>query len=117
MLFFGLPLTLLLSIAIGLPVWKHAESRPLRSRRDALKIGAAVGASMGVFFLVLNLIIGLQTYLDPNSSSEDWTYGYQVTRDGLPTVLGWLFELLNLLYFALAGAVGGLAARWTAMVR
>ncbi|CAN7426836.1 hypothetical protein LJR231_002763 [Phyllobacterium sp. LjRoot231] len=114
---FGFPLSLILSVAVGLPVWEHAESRPLRSSRDAVRLGASVGATIGLLSLTFNLIIGLAVYLDPNSSSDSWRWGYQVTKDGLPTLFGWLFELLNVLYFALAGAAGGVAARWTALPR
>lgn len=116
-LFFGCPLALLFSFAIGLPVWKHAESKPLRSRGDALRIGAAVGAAIGFLLLLANFVSGLLTYLNPNASYDGWTYGYQVTRDGLPTLIGWLFELLNVVYFSLAGAVGGLVARWVGLPR
>lgn len=116
-LFFGLPIALFLSVAIGLPVWKRAESRPLRSRRDALKIGAAVGAGIGLLFAALGFLSGLQTYLDPHASFDSHTFGYQVTRDGLPTLLGWVFEALTMLYFTLAGAIGGLVARWVVLSR
>ncbi len=93
-----------------------AESRPLRSSRDAVALRAIVGATIGdCSFLTLKLIMGLAVYLNPNSSSGSWRWGYQVTKDGLPTLFGWLFELLNLLYFTLAGLAGGLAARWAAL--
>ena len=114
---FGFPLSLILSVAVGLPVWEHAETRPLRSRRDAVRLGAGVGVAIGLLSLTIKLFIGLGVYLDPNSSSQSWSWGYQVTNDGLPTLFGWLFELLNVLYFAFAGAVGGVAARWTALPR
>jgi len=116
-LFFGLPIAVALSIAVGLPVWKRAEARPLRSARNALLLGAAVGALIGLILAALNIALGLETYLNENYEYNSWTYGYQVTRDGLPTLLGWLFEILTLLYFAIAGAVGGLVARWVALPR
>lgn len=116
-LIFGLPISLIMSLAIGLPLWKRAESRPLRTRRDALRLGALVGGLIGVAFLLLNILLGLQTYLSDSSSYDSWSHGYQTIHDGLPTPIGWVFEILNLLYFALAGAVGGLVARWVAFPR
>ena len=112
---FGFPLALILSVAVGLPVWEHAKSRLLRSRRDAVRLDAGVGTAIGLLSMTFILTIGLMVYIDPNSSSQSWSWGFQVTNDGLPTLFGWLFELLNLLYFALAGAAGGVAARWTAL--
>ena len=115
-LFFGLPVALILSVAIGFPVWKQADSRPLRSPRDASKIGAVVGAGIGILFVLLDFLSGLRTYFGPGSF-DSYTYGYRVTRDGLPTLLGWLFQVLSVLYFTIAGAIGGLAARWVAHSR
>lgn len=89
--------------------------RPLRSVRNALILGAIVGALIGFALALLNFAMGFQTYLDDNSSYESWSYGYQVTRDGLPTALGWVFELPNVLYFTFAGAIGGFVARWVAL--
>ncbi len=111
----GFPLSLIFSVAIGLPVWKRAESRPLRSSGDAIALGANVGATIGLLLLTFSLVMGLRTYFDDNSSYNSWSWGYQVTKDGLPTLFGWLFKLLDVLYFILAGAAGGLAARWTAL--
>jgi hypothetical protein len=116
-LFFGLPIALILSVAIGLPAWKRADARPLRSVRDALKWGAGVGALIGIALALLGFIMGLRTYLDDSSSFDSWSYGYQVTHDGIPTLVGWIFELLNVLYLTVAGAFGGLVARWVALPR
>jgi hypothetical protein len=116
-LVYGLPLALVLGLAIGLPVWKRTESRGLRSRRDAMTTGATVGAIIGLLLLLTSFLGGLQTYLDDSFTFDSWRYGYQVTRDGLPTPLGWLLNLLQLLYFAAAGAIGGLTARAVALPR
>jgi hypothetical protein len=116
-LVFGWPVALILSLAVGYPVWKRADSRPFRSARAALSFGAVVGALIGLGFTILTLVVGLRTYLDHGTSFDSWSYGYQVTRDGLPTLIGWAFELLNILYLAAAGAIGGLTARRVALPR
>jgi len=78
-------------------------------------LGALVGALIGTVWTLLGLGMGLRTYLDDNSSYNTWSYGYQVTGDGLPTLIGWAFVLLDLLNFIFAGTIGGLAARRVAL--
>ena len=114
-LIFGLPLALLLCLLVGLPIWKFAESRPLRSRGDAIRLGAIAGAAIGLVFLSLNVLSGLHTFLDDSSSYDEWNWGYQIIKDGMPTPLGWLQQLSNVLNFAVAGICGGLAARWSVL--
>jgi ABC-type amino acid transport system permease subunit len=103
---FGLPLSLILSVVVGLPVWEHAEARQLRTSRDAVAWGAIVGAIIGLLFLALEFLMGLRIYFDVDSSFNSYRWGLQ---------LGWVLELLDVLYVALAGAVAGLAARWAAL--
>jgi ABC-type amino acid transport system permease subunit len=112
---FGLPLSLILSVVVGLPVWEHAEARQLRTSRDAVAWGAIVGAIIGLLFLALEFLMGLRIYFDVDSSFNSYRWGHQVNQDGMPTLLGWVLELLDVLYVALAGAVAGLAARWAAL--
>jgi hypothetical protein len=106
----GLPISILFCLVVGIPVWKHAESQPLRSRRHAMLLGALAGGIIGILFLMLGLILALG-----NSGYNEWHWGYQVTRDGWPTLLGWFLQLLNVVYFAIAGVFGGLAARAVAV--
>lgn len=113
-LIFGLPIALLLSFAVGLPIWKRSEARAFRSRRSAWILGASTGAVIGLLLAFIGLLLGLGIYFD-DSSYNEYHYGYQVSRDGLPTVLGWIFELLNVIQLAVAGSIGGLTARWIAL--
>ena len=110
-LLFGTPAALVFGLVIGLPVWKVAEDRPLRSKRSALVYGSITGSLIGLILLLLGLVAGLQTFLDDTSSYDSYSFGYQVTKDGLPTALGWLLQLKMLLFFFAAGALGGIAAR------
>ncbi|MBL4896848.1 MAG: hypothetical protein JKY75_08305 [Erythrobacter sp.] len=114
---FGAPIAIVMGLLVGLPVWQVAEARPLRSWRSASAYGSIAGAVIGLIFLLLGLAIGLQTFLDDRSSYNSWSYGYQVTRDGLPTALGWLIQLKTLLFYCAAGAIGGIAARFLAIPR
>ena len=114
---FGAPVTLVMGPLIGLPVWKVAEERPLRSQRSAVIYGSIAGAGIGLIFLLLGLAVGLQTFLDDRVCYNSWSYGYQVTKDGLPTALGWLVQLKTLLFYCGAGALGGIAARFVAVPR
>ena len=112
---FGLPVSLILSIVVGLPMWEYAEARQLRASRHAVALGAVVGAIIGLLFAAFTFIAGLPTYLDNYSSFNSYRWGYQVTRDGIPTLLGWLLELVDVLYLSVAGAAASLAARWTTL--
>jgi hypothetical protein len=76
-----------------------------------------VGALIGFALAIFNFAIGLWVHFDDSWSSETSFYGYQLTRDGLPTLLGWVFELLDLLNLTLAGVIGGLVARVVAVPR
>ena len=114
---FGAPIAVVMGLLVGLPVWKVAEDRPLRSRRSALIYGSIAGGCIGLIFLFLGLAIGLHTYLDERSSYNSWSYGYQVTRDGLPTAVGWLIQFKTLLFYCASGAIGGFAARTVAVPR
>jgi hypothetical protein len=112
---FGIPVSLILSIVVGLLIWEYADARQLRTSRDAVAWGAMVGAIIGLLFLALEFLMGLRTYFDVDSSFNSYRWGYLVNQDGMPTPLGWVLELLDVLYFALAGAVAGPAARWAAL--
>ncbi len=116
-LILGLPLSFALSVAIGLPIWRRAESRTLRSGRHAAKLGAMAGAIIGLLVVAFGFLMGLLTYLDANASFSKWIWGYQVREDGLPTLVGWAFEIVNVACFTLAGSAGGLAARWAVLPR
>jgi hypothetical protein len=116
-LLFGAPIAVFSGLLVGFPVWRMAEDRILRSNRSALIYGSLTGGCIGLMFLVLELAIGLNTFLDDRSSYDSWSYGYQLTRDGMPTALGWLAELKTLVFFFAAGAVGGFVARTVAIRR
>ena len=101
---FGLPLALVLCATVGLPLWKCAERRAIRSSGAAFRLGALAGTIIGLLLAAFALANGLAVRLDENFTYNTYTYGYPLARDGLPTALGWLYELLALLRFGLAGA-------------
>lgn len=112
---FGAPIAMFMGLLVGLPLWRMAEQKVARSIKSALLYGSITGGCIGLIFLIFELATGLDTFLDDSSSYETWSYGYQITRDGLPTALGWLMQLKSLVFFSTAGAVGGFMARAVAI--
>lgn len=110
--FFGLPIAVAFVPLVGYPIWKRAERRGRTSLRDAFWAGALVGLLLGFALSAYIFIYGLQTMADPGASFDSWTYGYQTMDDGMPTILGWSFQLLDVVFTGVTGAVAGLTA-WT----
>lgn len=107
----GLPIALIVCFAVGWPMWILAEKKVFRSLSDAAELGARVGFIIGAGGIVLGFLLGLQITLDDQWSFDRFRWGYQVTRDGLPTLLGLALQLLGLLWTALVGAASGFFAR------
>jgi ubiquinone biosynthesis monooxygenase Coq7 len=105
-LIFGLPIALILSRAVGYPIWKRAEARTLRSRRNALAVGAMTGAAIGLLLLAFNILL----FVVFGSA-----YSTGVKEDWQRTLFELLFEFYNILCFTAAGAIAGLAARCVAL--
>lgn len=112
--FFGLPVALIVCLVIGLPAWGWTQRRGLVGWANALKVGAGVGLFVGVVVLALSLWSGLSTALDDSASYNSWSWGRQVIKDGMPTLLGWVFWLIDLAVTVLTGCAAGAAAWWTA---
>jgi hypothetical protein len=106
----GLPVALVLCLALGWPLWIALERRGVRGARNAALTGAAFGLSLALVVQGVGLFYGAQIALDENASSETSIYGYRIIRDGLPTALGWVFNALDTLVTASIGAVAGLTA-------
>jgi len=109
---FGLPIAVPFVLIAGFPVWKRWESRGRTHKRDAIWLGAIVGLLLGLAFAAYIFIYGLQTMAAPNASFNSWSYGYQMTADGMPTALGWTLQVLDIALTAVTGAAAGLTA-WT----
>lgn len=109
---FGIPISLMVCLAVGFPAWRFAESRRLTSSLHAVKVGAVVAFIVGLTGVILGLLASLPTALDDGSTFNSWMWGRQVIRDGLPTPLGWVFTAIDLLTTVGIGGVAGWAA-WT----
>jgi hypothetical protein len=109
---FGVPLALIVCLAVGFPAWRFAESKGLATRFDAVKVGAAVAFIVGLSGIILGVLSSLPTALSDSSTFNSWSWGGQVVRDGLPTPLGWVFTAIDLLATVGIGCVAGLVA-WT----
>lgn len=110
--FFGLPVAVVFVPLVGYPIWKRAERRGQTNLRNALWAGAFVGLLLGFALAAYIFIYGLQTMANPNASFDSWTYGYQMMADGMPTALGWGFQLVDVVFTGVTGALAGLTA-WT----
>jgi hypothetical protein len=78
---FGIPLALIVCLAIGFPAWRFAEKRGLRSRAEAIKVGGGVGLLVGSAGILLGVLAALPTALSDSSDlpSKKWT---RFTRSG-----------------------------------
>lgn len=110
--FFGLPIAVVFVPLVGYPIWKRTERRGQTNLRDAFWAGALVGLLLGFAIAGYIFVYGLQTMANPNASFDSWTYGHQTMDDGMPTILGWSFQLLDVVFTGVTGAVAGLTA-WT----
>ncbi len=109
---FGLPVAVVFVPVVGYPIWKLAERRGQTKLRNALWTGGLVGLILGFALAAYIFIYGLQTMANPDASFDSWTYGYQMMADGMPTALGWGFQLLDVALTGVTGALAGLTA-WT----
>lgn len=113
---FGIPIALVVSFAVGFPVWRYMDAKGLRSSGDAIRAGAFAGLIISLVSIALSLLLGLATAADDNSSFSSWAYGQQVIDDGLPTTFGWLMKFLSVVTTIVIGAAAGLGA-WATVVR
>jgi hypothetical protein len=102
----GLPIALVICFAVGYPAWKFASAYGLTTRRNAIEIGAIVGAAL---YLLVAAGLHMLVYMDGGSFSYSQG-GIPLTKDSLPTLQGVLFDLFLTLLYAADGAVAGLAA-------
>ena len=111
---FGLPVALVFVLAAGYPAWRRWERLGRTHRRDAIWLGAISGLLLGLALGGVIFLNGVQMRLDPHSSANSWSYGYQMVSDGMPTALGWAFQIFDLALTTVTGAAAGLAAWQTA---
>jgi len=111
---FGFPMALGASVAVGFPIWRFSDSKANRTPRHAAVLGALVGALLGFMY---SFAVGMAVYLSENTSYDEFRLGFQVVDDGIPTLVGVIYEIVNILFFAAAGVVAGLFARLVAIPR
>jgi hypothetical protein len=104
----GLPLALIICFATGYPAWRFASACGRTTRRDAIKIGATVGAAL---YLLIAASLHAMVYLGGSTFSYAQG-GIPLTSGSLPTWQGVLFDLFLALFYAADGAVAGWAAWW-----
>jgi len=107
---FGIPISLIVSISLGMPIWSIAERHGLHKHAHAMKVGILVGLLIGTGGILLSTALGLRTALDDASTYNAYRWGWQVIRDGLPTMLGWTLQFLDLLLKGTVGAIAGMMA-------
>lgn len=112
---FGFPVAITLGLLLGLPLWKFADSRGAHSRKHAASYGAGIGLAMGLIMLGWKIANGLRIYLDDSADYNTYGLGYLITKDGMPTAIGWALEFLTLLFFIVAGGLAGIVARRAAI--
>lgn len=111
---FGFPMALGASVAVGFPIWRFSDSKANRTPRHAAVLGALVGALLGFMY---SFAVGMAVYLSENTSYDEFRLGFQVVDDGIPTLVGVIYEIVNILFFAAAGVVAGLFAHLVAIPR
>ena len=99
---FGLPMAIVPSFVIGVPLALLALRRGWTSPRAALGLGALAGSAIGLCLLGWQLL----TFSGAWGGSEGMLW-----VDGWPTAVGWRYELRNMALYAFAGGFSGLAAR------
>lgn len=111
---FGIPIAIIGSFVIGYPIWRCAERRGFSSYVDSMKLGALTALILGGAGVIIGVCLGLSIALDPNASSSTFWWGFETSRDGLPTLLGWLFTMFDMISTVLVGLVAGGVARFAA---
>jgi hypothetical protein len=113
----GLPIALLVSFAVGAPVWDRAEAEGRTRKRDAVWAGARAGLIVGLVSLAFTGFMALKTALDDNTSFNSYWWGRATVLDGVPTLLGSMLELAELFVTVGTGALAGLSAWWVGTSR
>ena len=110
-LIFGFPVALVCCLLFGSLALDKAERKGRTGYRDAALLGARTGLIFAAIVTGLVLWNGITTVLDDHRSFNSWSFGGQVINDGMPTLLGWLYQSLDIAVTVVVGAIAGLAAR------
>jgi len=109
-LIFGFPVALVCCLLFGSLALDKAERKGWTSYRGAALLGARTGLIFAAIVTGLVLLNGIKTMLD-DSSFNSWSFGGQVINDGMPTLLGWFYQLLDIATTTAIGAITGVTAR------
>lgn len=113
-LIFGFPVAFICCLLFGSLALNKAEHDGRTSYRDAALLGARTGLIFAAIVTGLVLLNGITTVLDDHRSFNSWSFGGQVINDGMPTLLGWLYQSFDIVVTVVVGAIAGLAARTAA---
>ena len=109
MMMFGIPLAVVAGFFVGWPTWAIGDRFGATRAWHGMILGAATGAMIVAGFTVLELVNGILNVLNGGGSSYG-DGGGTISINGMPTAHGWRLRVLDLLYYAFAGAIAGLVA-------
>ncbi len=107
LVFYGLPIALMGVLLLGFPFWAWAERQGLTTHVDAISAGAKAGLVIVVLEVLATLFFAMTTL----GTSQSHTYGFELSENGFPTLLGWLFFASDAALTVILGAATGLVAR------
>lgn len=107
---FGLPLSFVVTVVLGLVAWAVADRREANSWRAACFIGSVGGGLVAFATVAMTVGMDYSERLDRSSSFSFGDSGGAIVVDGVHTAHGWWSLLSELLQWPLAGLAAGLVA-------
>jgi hypothetical protein len=107
---YGIPISILLALLIGFPVWRAMEIRERTGVKDCICAGFKVGFSIWLVGFSYFAIKWIGSTFNPISTSGISYWGYGVITHGPAMLFQAFLELLKSVSFALIGAMAGYVA-------